>query len=165
MIRKFRISIDKFTYQYLEPEWRLPNILLLFKVVLYPFQVMMDEYIAYRDAAIIKANVSCETMSIEWYLNELFDNELRRITIDTATSDGVYIRNEGEAPDNPLYLGNEATEPARFEYLYNPGEHVNFEGKSFAVFIPASLAGVKDQIRGITNIYRNAGKTFTIIET
>jgi hypothetical protein len=124
---------------------------------------MHDEYLAWRNAFIQKAYITNETISIEWYLNELFDASLRRIYIVTNDAPGVDIGLTASEPTEFKDVGLIASEPA--DYLDVPmiGEDADIGFYKFAVYIPSAIAAQSEAIAAIVKQKKLAGKTFTII--
>lgn len=165
MIRKFSITIKKFVRAYLPMHKRQTNRLKLFADVLtYPFTLMMAEFKAWRDEAIIKATVTIEKTSIEWYLNRQFDPVLQRIYINTNNAEGVIMGNRATEPDDFQLMGNRATEPDDYVIFSNRGEHPAIGYASFGVYIPSALSSSKEAIAALMRVYKLAGKSFVIIE-
>lgn len=163
MIRKHRINIDLFINNWLPSHKRQTNRKGLLAVLLTPFTIMMGEFVAWRDEAIIRANVTSETISIEWYLNYLFDPTLKRIHIESNDGDGVILGVKTTEPLKFLYFGDKDDEPTAFQYLYKPGETTDLGTASFGVYIPTDLEDQALDIFAIVKIYKLAGKTFVII--
>lgn len=164
MIRKFSFTIKNIIFAYLPPYKRRPNRLKLLGVLLYPLTIIMQEYKAWRDEAIIKATVTIEKGSIEWYLNYLFDPVEQRIYIETNNAEGVLMGLRATEVLDFQLMGLRATEPTDFVAFSNRGEHPVLGFASFGVFIPTDLAAQADAISGVMRIYKLGGKTFKIIQ-
>ena len=164
MIQKRSISISTFIKTWLPQHKRQPNRLNLFGLLLTPFSTMMAEFIVWRNAVIKKAYVSNQTMSIEWYLNELFDPTLRRIYIITNDAQGVPMGLRATEPSYKQAMGLRATEPLAKVAFPLRGEDPTIGLYNFGVMIPTALASAVDDIRGIVMQKKLAGKTFTIIQ-
>lgn len=164
MIRKFRITIGMFIHNWLPPHKRQAVRKSFLGVLLTPFTIMMAEYIAWRDDAVTRANVSNESMSLEWYLNERFDTDLRRIYIETNNANGVPFGLRATEASDLQAFGLRATEPSDTIAFPLRGESATIGFKSFGVFIPTDLADDEDEIAGVVTRYKLAGKTFTIIQ-
>lgn len=162
IIRRISVSIYRFLQQYLYTEIRLPHTIKLFDVLLHPFSLMMAEYKAWRNEAIIKANITISKGSVEWYLNYLFDTTLQRIYIENNKGGGVIMGIE--ATETAMYqiMGIEATEPTLYVIMTIDGEDDDMGLSSFGVFVPTALISQADAISGIVNLYTI--KDFVIIE-
>lgn len=163
MIKKISISIDKWIYAWMTPHWRKTSRLALYGVLMTPFTVMMSEFITWRDEAIIKANVTGETIALEWYLNRLFDATLKRITIHTNTDQGLQMGIRGTEPAKYQTMGKRGTEPTKYKTMTRVGEDAIVGTYDFGVTIPAAISAQEDDIRSIINQFRLAGKKYTII--
>lgn len=152
--------------QYLFTEKRLPNVILVFTHVLYPFTYMMAQYRAYRDDAIIRANITVSKMSIEWYLNHKFDPELKRIYIETNRRVGLPLGVRGDAADDDFFaiMGDryEAGDDDYFAIMTMEREHTQMGFSSFGVFVPTALIDQSDAIAGVVETY--SMNDFVIIE-
>lgn len=164
MIRLISIDIAGFINNWLPVHKRKIRWLSFFQVLLVPFRLMMAEWKQWRDSAITRAYVSSQKLSIEWYLNELFDPVDRGIYIDTPAASGLYLALETEL--TPVLLAGLETEPAElgdYEYVPLPGEDVEGGMADFIVYVPADLAMQEDAIRRVVISYKLAGKSWTII--
>lgn len=162
MIRKISVTVEKFIQQYIFTEKRLPGIFKLFSVVLYPFTVIVTAYKAWRNDAIIRANVTVSKASLQWYLNYVYDSDLERIYIETNTGAGLIMGDEVAEPTLFQIMGDEAAEPTVFQIMNVEGEDTAMGFASFGVFIPADLMPQADAIRGTVDKY--AVLDFVIIE-
>ncbi len=162
MILKYQISIERFIKMYLRPSKRKTDRIKLYRTILAPFRIMMDEYIAWRDKTVIRANVTVSKASLEWYLNHLFDSVEERIYINSNRGSGVIlgIREEDEEFE---IMGIRAADE-EFIITTLRGEHPDLGFNNFGVFIPAALSSQTDAIRGIVDEYALAGMDYIIIE-
>jgi len=162
MIRQISISVPDFINNWL-PVHRRKNVWLSFlQVLLIPFRVMMAEYKTWRDANITRSYVSGQTISMEWYLNELYDPIDREIRILTADPSGFLVALQVES--SPVMLvGLQPAEATVFEYVPLPAEDVTFGNLDFLVQAPISLMNIEPAIVKIVNNYKLAGKRYTII--
>jgi hypothetical protein len=71
MIRNINISIVKFATNYMPVHKRKPVRLNFFTILLSIYQTILAEFESYRMDATKRAQVTGETMSMEWYLNEI----------------------------------------------------------------------------------------------
>lgn len=102
--------------------------------------------------------VSGQTASLEWHLNNLFDNTERRITIRNNDTDDDPHWFQSEAQPNPFYsFQSESPTPAYNEFQ---GESILAFGADFEVRGPSSLSGSDDQIIAIVNQFRMGGTSF-----
>jgi hypothetical protein len=164
MIRQISIDIPGFINNWL-PVHRRKNIWLGFlQVLLVPFRTMMSEYKDWRDASIMRAYVSSQTISMEWYLNELYDPIDREIRILTADPSGFYVAMQSEtAPVMLAGLQTVLTEAGTFAYVPLPGEDLVTGMADFVVHAPLALMSMEAAIRKVVNNYKLAGKRYTIV--
>lgn len=163
-IRKFRVTVKMFIKQYLPGFLRTAERLKSYCILLYPFEVLNDEWVTYRDQSVTRANVSFETGSLEWYLNELYDPTERRIYIETNDDDGLEFGLSDTEPDDFQEIGLSGSEPDDFVEIPLKGEHPDFGFKSFGVYVPTDIIAQAEAIKSVVNNYRWAGKTFTTVE-
>ena len=157
-----RITANRFVYTYMPPEMRTKKRILLHTVLVSPFKLMMDEYIARRNKLYIKARVANEKICIEWYLNYLFDPDLQRIYIQNRSISGVSMGIRGTEPAKFETMGIRGTEPLKFISFPERGVDPDFGKYRFAVYIPNDLEPQKDAIAFEVNCFRQAGRTFVI---
>lgn len=162
-IQLIRISLDSYIYQYLPPHKRTAGRVEFLNTLLDPFKTINEEWITFRDQAVTAAYVTAETISLEWYLNELFDPTNREIYIETNEGAGVPIGLRATEPDEMIPIGLRATEAADMYAIPLKGETSQLERASFGVFIPEALEAKENEIIGVVNSYKLAGKTFKII--
>lgn len=163
IIRRFRIKVNKFIEAYLAPHKRTKNRQYLYNVCLYPFKELNAEYITWRDKETIRSYMTGETVNLEWYLNSLFDPNLKRIYIETNEGGGVVKGIRGTEPDLYQVAGIRGTEPTLYVSKRLKGEDAVLGFKRFGVYIPNDIAELAEDIKGVVNNYRFAGKTFMII--
>lgn len=163
-IKLYRISVDKYIYQYMKPVDRQPMLLSFVNTMYFPFKELMDAWVAYRNEAVIKATVTSQSGSLKWYLNKLFDPDLKRIYTQTATDEGVEAGRYDTEAARSFEAGRYDTEVARAQELRNYGESGATQNKDFAVYIPAAISASTNDIISVVDTYRHAGKTFTVIE-
>lgn len=164
MIKKLSITIADFILSYLPSHWRLTTRQKMYRLILAPFKTMNDEWKVFRDDAITRANVSNQTMSIEWYLNKLFDTELERINIETNQGGGVEMGNHDTEPAIFQVMGNHDTEPGIYTAMTALGEDANIGMFDFAIYIPAAISSSTNDIKAVVKKYAYGWKTFTVIE-
>jgi len=118
-----------------------------------------------------KTQFSGEVIYLEHYLNDKYDNILRRIEIDTFDYlSGTYLFNRIES-NEPIYVYNNSEysnptgpvdpliDPHQI-YLFNEIEVENIE--TFTVYIPSDVIFNHTIIRSQIDDYRLAGKTYSI---
>jgi len=119
-----------------------------------PFVQGWNNYVTWRTNMYYEAHVTSQVISIEDYLNRLFDPEQRRITVGDMTYDNrVYVALRTELYDDLYIDGEDGT------YLYLEDMQV---GDGFVVNIPADLSGSMGQISGVVDKVRAAGTYYQV---
>lgn len=158
-----KVNIDNFVRGYLPPEKRLTNYILNGKILNAPLSQVVEDFLSWRDDVIMRAKVTGQHQSLEWYLNEKFDNTERRITTETNYGTGLPM---GLRDDEDVVtpMGDRVAEDVATP-MRRHGEHPTYGFANFGVNIPAALTDSTDDIKGVVDTYRLAGKTFVIVET
>jgi hypothetical protein len=162
MIRKISVDVIKFVGNYLPVHKRKTLRLNFLRTLLSIFDTLRIEYMLWRDEAVIKAYVTGETMSIEWYLNYICGTGTA-ITIETAGVSGVAAGVLATEPSIYMVAGVLASEPAKYTSVGFPGENTLWGTKTFIVKVPTASSGWSPTITAIVNNYRAAGKSFKIV--
>lgn len=105
----------------------------------------------------------CRKIYFEHYLNDMHDDELRRIFIrdvQNATTVFIYQTDELNAP--LIILTEDEVTPPAGPYLYQESEVLNLIG--FEVVVPIGLVYNEAQLRKNIDIFRLPGKTYQIVE-
>ena len=95
MITVIAINILNYIIQRLPHHKRKPDRITFLQILTFPFVKIWEEWETWRDRQITRAYVCNETMSLEWYLNYLFNNGGIDITIVTAQPGGVGLGIDG----------------------------------------------------------------------
>ena len=133
---------------------RLPVRVARLFAWLWPFTRLWGEYGTWRTNIYYDAHVTSQVISIEAYLNRLFDPEQRRITItDFLFDNRVYVALRSEGYDEYYIDGENGT------YIYLADMQV---GDGFVINIPASLAALSIQISGVADKIRALGTYYKI---
>jgi hypothetical protein len=134
---------------------RKPIRLAWLDAMLSPFVGMWNEYIAWRTDEYYEAHVTCQIVSMEAYLNRLFDAALKRITItDAYFNDSVYVALTEENYDDMYIDGDEG------KIIYLAEETV---GNGFIVSVPEELSDFAAEIRGVVEKIRPLGVGYIIM--
>jgi hypothetical protein len=155
-------DISKFFLLILDKSLKTTNRLRDFNAIAAPFKTFLNEFQVFRNEINFRTQYSSETLSLQKLLNKLFDSNLERIVIRTASD------------IKPLYRQYNANETAVFEYSYFTNESVAHKYAYFAsefsnaytfeVLIPSALnnEATKSKITAWVNYYRFHSKTFII---
>lgn len=110
-----------------------------------------------------------QVLSLETFLNNIFDNDLRRINIECFNnnfSPGIILFLNGEFNPEPIILfsnGEVIDSPITLftnDELFNPG---SLFGIDFNLNVPADVPDSDDIIRAFANIYVIAPQNFDIV--
>ena len=136
MIRRIILGLSNLINLFLPPIKRQPVRLAWLRGLL--ICLMQDEqsFILWRDEMIIRAKVTGQKGSLQWYLNHLFDPVLFRILIIEGILTGGVI-------------------------LSLEGENVSSLPKDFRVMIPAGVDPY--QIGNIVDLYNAAHRSYDIV--
>jgi hypothetical protein len=118
----------------------------------------MSSFNEYRKEALIAANVTSQTASLQWYLRRKHDPGIR---IYHYGDTGIYISNENDAEVSGVDLKPEY-DNATDGYVGTPlhGEISRIPGVSFIVDVPAGVNA--DAVIADLEIYKIAGKKYNI---
>jgi hypothetical protein len=116
--------------------------------------------IAYRNTTLYNLSITSQVFSLEKMLNDRYDNALRRIYID----DGILVSRSFEyleAEGRTFFVYTEAENHLPHEYDYLEGElfglHFNF-----IVHVPGAITFNIDEMKGLLDTNKLAGKTYSI---
>lgn len=144
----------------LKPKYRKPKIqawLRLFTNQLQGLQTTVNDYMTAQRRAVAATG---QVISLEDYLNELFDSSLRRIYIsDAALIVDEFITMQQELLDTPVTFMESESDPTWV--LYTEAESI--AASDFIVNVPNTLLAVTNEIAHIIDTYKLAGKKYTII--
>jgi hypothetical protein len=134
---------------------RQPVRLAWLEALLYPFIAKWNEYTAWRGERYYEAHVTAQVISIEAYLNRIFDPIQQQITITDATFDNrAYVALRSEGYDGYYIDGVDGT------YIGLDTEQVS---DGFIVNVPADLAGAASQISGVVSKVRALGVSYAVV--
>jgi hypothetical protein len=134
---------------------RKPIRLAWLDTLLLPFSRRWSKYTDWRIDKNYEAHVTCQTASMEAYLNRLFDAAQRRITItDAYFNENVYVALREENYDDLYIDGDEG------KIIYLEEETI---GNGFVVNLPEDLADFALEIRGAVEKIRALGIGYTIM--
>lgn len=134
---------------------RQPRMMAWIYAFVRPLVSLHTTWKKYRESNLYKLNHTGQVCYLRGALNDAFDPDLRRITIDGTggESDKTYIFTQGE--NQPNYLGK----------LHLRGTLEYEDGADFTVFVPASIIAMQGyEVRALLDYYRLGGKRYLIIE-
>lgn len=143
--------------------WRRPVWLSYLKAALTPLQTNNSEMSAFVNSVWTKLSYTGQHLALEEFLNDTYDDTLRRIFIDenNITFETLDIYKQGETDPSPIsiYLQSEVN-PAPFS-IYKQGEGLG--GDNFTINIPAAVSFDEDTLRSMVDFYVIAGKNYNIV--
>ena len=103
-------DVHKLIRQLLPTFLRMPVRIAWLEALLCPFTELWAEYVDWRAHRYYEANVTAQTISIEAYLNRLFDPVHRRIRIQHGEDESVYVSLRSEGYEDFYIDGDETDE-------------------------------------------------------
>lgn len=158
---KLNIDIPILIYQLTPRVLRKARVIAFLKAATKPFQTLNASLVQFGNEMELRSKYNSQTKVLEKLLNDTFDNETRRITIENSTLTGnvrLYNRNEGP----PVYLWNRSEGEAP-TYLFNYGSDYGYD---FTVYVPTGVFSnnIMREIEGWVNWLRTAGSRYRIME-
>lgn len=159
MIRRLTIDMLNYVIEVVLPPHKRQALRSAFiKGLVYPLQQDSEAYNTWVNESIIKATVSGQTGSLQWYLNYRFDPDLKRIQIIHGIITGVPLSLSAEAGSKfRLSLSSEA---GSSKGLKLTGENISSIEKDFRVLVPESVD--EGQLRQVIDTYRERGKLYDL---
>ncbi len=134
---------------------RKPKIYALLKAAVLPISQIHYQWLLFREDNIYRLAHNGQTCYFRGALNDVFDPDLRRITIENGLAiepDFVFLPIENKA----LYLDDEPI------YIHSSSDSRN-TGVDFIVKVPGQIITEQsDRLVAEINFYRQAGKRFKI---
>lgn len=157
MSKIFQFDIDKWLEQNTPWMLRRPRLLAFVKVCAFPLVKIYNEFTTRRKTNIQKATFTGQVFSLEKLLNDKWDPEERRITIDDGfATNRSYVFLTAE--NKPVYMN-----PTM--YVFQNGEYAD-SGLDFIVNTHGTFvltAAIVSAIRVDMNFFKLASKRFKII--
>ncbi len=143
---------------------RKPKLTALLVVLFFPFKLIWDVFIDFRESVLLQLNCTGQVIYLERLLNIMFNNGNEGIVIvDGSFSAQFYLSNKLEGFE-AVYFSNKS-ENLEANYLQNKSEFIyDFD---FLVKVPTSINLTeldKNRLIAIVKKYAIAGKTFNVIE-
>ena len=152
----------KLATQLLPSFMRKPRMVAFVASLIKPLSDIYVLFNSERARLNVEVNYNSQELLFGFVLNNLFDNVLRRITVETNTAVGVYIS---------AYLQAES-QPRTAAYVQGEGDKIivgTYQEAivtDFFVKVPAALLAAKTvPITRIIKKYKITGKTFELIPT
>ena len=159
MIRRLSINIlDWATLVVMPPHKRQALRTAFIKGLFYPLQEDSDSYNTWVNDSIIRATVTGQTGSLEWYLNYRFDPDLKRIKIIHGILVGTPLSLAAE--NGNKFRLSLSSEDGSKQGLKLTGENISSLPLDFRVQMPDTIN--EGQIRQVIDTYRQRGKLYDI---
>jgi len=157
----FNFDISGFFVQYLGRLFNRQKWHNWIYSTIYPLMQLWSIYDLFRKNIYYRININSQVIRLTGFLNDKFDNSLRRIYIDhpPGSYSGVYIAlmNEG-VPYLELPLIIDGLD-APFIGLMTDTQYA----VSFYIYVPVSLQIRDSQIKSSIEMYKFAGKLYRIV--
>ena len=159
----FNINILHIIKLLLPPHWRTKSQIDFLKPVAKPFITVHNVFMTFRANNLYKLSFTGQVISLEYLLNQYYQTEGIYIS-DTAPDypeTTIYNTEENET-DEPVYVFNadETILPEEQVYLYNNEEFdLNI---NFIINIPIAVTFDENVVRALVNLYKLAGKQYSI---
>lgn len=125
-----------------------------------PVNLLYQLFRKNRDANIYRLKITPQVCYLERLLNDRYDIAARRIRIkDSVTFDPLYIFLEQE--NKPVFIYTEAEQQP--EFIYTEAE-ISIDPVDFVVVVPMDIFFQEAEMRGVLDVYRLSGKTYSIIK-
>jgi len=159
----WKLNTEKFVKQYLGRMLYKPLHFNWLVSLLKPLQITIDDYSAWLKRRYYLLNITGQTISLEAFLNDEFDVDLRRIKILTANSNynGIWIALEEEVD---MFITLSRSDESEDVFIYFCEQSEQGTSIDFIVQVPAEIAttDVINQIKSIVNRYKLAGKSYQV---
>jgi len=152
-----RLNIPNYIRQYLSARRRKGKLQLLIEALLMPVVSLWNTFYQYRIIKVYEANLTPQTLSLQEHLNNVFDNEFRRILLLHYDAEGVYFPLSTEGYEGVfISLENELTGV----FIALDGEIESSISADFIVKMPLSV--YKENMLTEIEKYKLPDKTYTI---
>lgn len=153
-MKLFQINFNNLTIQLLPTFMRQPVVMAFVRAAMQPVFTLVDRFNISRNNNIYNLQHNGQRCYLRSMLNDAFDPDQRRITIDdTIAYDWLYIY--PESADQPLWLETR---------LIASLQYTGIEGTDFTVFCNGACSvGSRPQMVALLNYYKLAGKRYSII--
>lgn len=147
------IDLPKLVKLLLPTALRQPIHIAWLNSLLSPITTEWLQYVLWRKDKLYEAHVTSQTISIQAYLNRLFDPELKRIKVNHGETNEFYISLWSET-DGPYILADEGI------FLSLEGEISSEVLDGFIVEIPKGIDAT--QVAGVVDAVKAAGVSYEV---
>lgn len=159
MIRRITIGVLNGIVLFLPPHKRWPKRIAWLQGLLYPFAENETAWYVWRDEMIIRAKVTGQKASLQWYLNHLYDSALQRILIVDSVPGGTAVSLESEGTAY-VVAGIEALGETGVPFFLE-GESSSSLPKDFRVIAPNTVD--IDQLKSTVNLFNTAHRSYDVV--
>lgn len=161
MIRTITIDVLNLIILLLPPKKRQAKRVAWLQGLANQFHVNEQAFYGWRDEMTIRAMVTGETASLQWYLNHLYDPALQRILIIDSVDTGIYVSLNEPDGANPVVMGiDRITEPDAPYIVGLRGENSSSLPVDFRVLVPVGVNVT--MVHATVKLYNMAHKSFDI---
>lgn len=153
-MRLFLIDWDRLVLLLLPIRLRAIELFVIARAMVQPISTLYSRLMLNREGNKYKMSHNGQVCYLRKMLNDTFDTELRRITIeDTERYEWTLVYRE--LMDKPVLLDTVVISSEQF---------TSDEGTDFTVFVPATMnRNIRAQMISLINFYKLAGKRYSII--
>ena len=145
-------------HQYLGTLFR--SLRHLFIALLWPLFELYEIYNIWRISMNYQTNISSQSISIVGNLNKLFDDDLKRISIQDGNFDPMLYVPINSAEGDEILFPLNAAEGVEVGIVINEFERVG--DTDFIVNVPGAIISKEQEIKGAINAQKLAGKLYQI---
>jgi len=155
----FNIDFNNIIQLMLPPFLRKPKNIEWLKALVKPVIDLYIIFYAYRTQTLYSLCITGQVIYLEKLLNDKFNNGNVGIYIaDGSYNNAPFLYNTAEArPDTFIYKTSEG-KPDLF--LYNTAEYMI--GNDFIVMVPVAITFDSNEMKSLINLYKLAGKQYSI---
>lgn len=158
----YNIDVSVLLKRIIKREFRIGKWISYLTSALKPFTDINDTFVATSSDINYRMQFNCQTIYLEHYLNDQYDDVLRAIYIEnTGNTNQVYIFNEEEG-QLPPYIFNEDEPEYATEKVYIFNEDEAMTSEDFIVWVPSYVTYDEVVMRAQIDQYRLAGKIYSI---
>ena len=152
MSAMYNFNIDKLLVLLTPTFLRKPKLVAWLRTLTMPLNKLLDDFKGHRERDLYNLTHNSQVCYLRKALNDEFDKVKRDINIEDGKQNArlyIYPRSSNK----PLYLGK--------VYLYQRGSYID-GGVDFVVVLPRDLEYDFYKLEALVNLYKLAGKRWTI---
>lgn len=155
----YNLDFVKFAQHLLPPPLRKKRLFALIRVMMLPFTMLHDRFLAYRKQSLNRLQITGQVIALEKGLNDMFFLTGNEIYITDIPAEDFYMYNDSE-PFPGLVMYNDSEDAQNQTYWRNDGEG-RYDG-DFIVNVPSFLEKYENEIRIFLDTYKVVGKKYKI---